>query len=117
MLIRNISSLSAVFHKAPETFVSGARITVDSFDGDVPDAEELPAGFGEEEVEAPTEKKKKKKKAEEEDDGLGDLLTASGMTPTHGQTQAKNEVDDLMGLLGGSGMDTTPPAPTPGPTG
>jgi AP-1 complex subunit beta-1 len=112
IMIRNISSLSAVFHKAPETFVVGGRAAVSTFDGDVPEAEPLPADFTEPRAEEPKKKKKSKKAAveeeaeEEQEEDLGDLLTQTGSTPTHGKAQAKDEEDDLMDLLGG-------PAPAP----
>lgn len=79
----------------------------------MPDAEPLPADFTEprdddEEVKKP--KKGKKKQQAPQDDGLGDLLQASGTTPTHAESKAANEVDDLMDLLGGGG-----PAPAAAP--
>lgn len=109
VLIRNISTLSAVFHRVPESFVvGGAREAVGTFDGEVPDEVHV---LSVEEEEPPKEKRKKSKAPMDDDDGIGDLLSNSGSTPTHGQSKAANDEDDLMDLLGGGGPST--PAPTP----
>jgi len=121
LLIRNLSTLAAVFHKVPESFTTTSRQAVSTFEGDVPDVQEIPGNFTEprdDEGEEVVKKKKKKKQQqeEEEDDGLGDLLNASGATPTHAQASAVAEVDDLMDLLGGPGP-TAAPAPAAAPAG
>jgi len=126
LLIRNISTLSAVFHKPADAFVVGGRAAVDAgYDGDVPEVSEMPAEFTEprdgsdeeEEEEEERPRKGKKKPANDDADdmlglgGMGDLLTNSGSTPTHTQTKASDDVDDLMDLLGGSGPSAPAAAP------
>jgi len=100
-LIYNLSSLSAVFHKKPETFVTGGRPErVSTIDTPVDPLPEYAESRGDDEEEEEEEEEEGRVDVE----GIADLMTS---TPTAPKTDA---ADDLMDLLGGDLLGG-PPAP------
>lgn len=102
-LIANMSTLSAVFHKSPDSFVVGGRQAVSTIDVPVeplPEYDAEQSGGGSEEPAA----------TGGDDNGLDDLMGLdSGSAPP--AAKPANEVDDLMDLLGGPGPTPSPAQP------